>query len=236
MIAAGRVAAGALKRAGELIAPGVTTREIDAAVRRFIESHGAVPSFLGYGGFPASACISIGDTVIHGIPDGTQLCEGDVVSVDVGAYLDGFHGDTARTFAVGRVSSGAQKLLDVTRECLRRGIAAALPGNRIGDISSAIQEYAEQNGFSVVREFVGHGVGRNLHEEPSVPNFGERGRGPRLTAGMALAIEPMIAAGGYAVKVLRDGWTVKTVDGSLSSHEEHSVVITEQGARVLTAI
>ena len=228
------ISARALKLAGEAVEPGVTTGEIDTLVRKFIESQGAKPSFLGYGGFPGSACISINETVIHGIPDKRVIQAGDIVSVDVGAYMNGYHGDNAATFAAGDVSQEAKALMDATRESLYEGIAAAVAGNRIGDIGAAVQRYVEVRGYSVVRQFVGHGVGTDLHEDPSVPNFGTPGRGPRLLPGMTLAIEPMINAGSPDVKILGDGWTTVTTDGKLSAHFEHTVAITPDGPVILT--
>ena len=228
------VSARALQLAGKAIEPGVTTGEVDRIVRHYIESQGATPSFLGYGGFPASACISINDQVIHGIPGKRVIKAGDIVSVDVGACLNGFHGDNAATFAAGEISPDAQALMDATRESLYEGIRAAMAGGRVGDIGATVQRYVEVRGYSVVRQFVGHGVGTNLHEDPSVPNFGTPGRGPRLLPGMTLAIEPMINAGAYEVKILGDGWTTVTKDGSLSSHFEHTIAITPDGPVILT--
>ena len=228
------VSARALKLAGEAVEPGVTTGEIDRLIRKYIESQGAKPSFLGYGGFPASACISVNNTVIHGIPGKYVIKAGDIVSVDVGAYLNGYHGDNAATFAAGEISSKAQALMDATRESLYEGIRMARAGNRIGDIGAAVQRYVEVRGYSVVRQFVGHGVGTNLHEDPSVPNFGTPGRGPRLVPGMTLAVEPMINAGGSDVEILSDGWTTVTKDGSLSAHFEHTIAITTDGPVILT--
>ena len=228
------ISARALKLAGEAVEPGVTTEEIDRIIRRYIESQGATPSFLGYGGYPASACISVNETVIHGIPDKRVIKAGDIVSIDVGAYFNGFHGDNAATFAAGEISPEAQALLDATRESLYEGIAQAVAGNRIGDIGSAVQRYVEMRGYSVVRQFVGHGVGTNLHEDPSVPNFGTPGRGQRLLPGMTLAIEPMINMGGPEVRILKDGWTTVTTDGKLSAHFEHTVAITKDGPVILT--
>lgn len=228
------ISARALKLAGEAVQPGVTTAEIDREVRRYIESTGAKPSFLGYGGFPASACISVNNVVIHGIPDKRVIKAGDIVSVDVGAFYNGYHGDNAATFAAGEVSPEAQALMDATRESLYEGIKAAAAGSRIGDIGAAVQRYVEVRGYSVVRQFVGHGVGANLHEDPSVPNFGTPGRGPRLLPGMTLAIEPMVNAGVSEVKILGDGWTTVTADGSLSAHFEHTIAITPDGPVILT--
>ena len=228
------VSARALQLAGKAIEPGVTTGEVDRIVRHYIESQGATPSCLGYGGFPASACISINDQVIHGIPGKRVIKAGDIVSVDVGACLNGFHGDNAATFAAGEISPDAQALMDATRESLYEGIRAAMAGGRVGDIGAAVQRYVEVRGYSVVRQFVGHGVGTNLHEDPSVPNFGTPGRGPRLLPGMTLAIEPMINAGTGDVRILSDGWTTVTKDGRLSAHFEHTVAITADGPVILT--
>lgn len=230
-----RISAQALRVAGEAVKPGVTTYEIDTLVRKFIEKQGATPSFLGYGGFPASACISVNNVVIHGIPSkNIVLKDGDIVSVDVGAYYEGFHGDNAYTFPCGKVSASAQALLDATRESLNMGIAQALAGNRIGDIGSAVQRYVEARSYSVVREFVGHGVGAKLHEDPSVPNYGTPGRGVRLLPGMTIAIEPMVNEGTFEVKVLDDKWTTVTKDGKLSAHFEHTVAITPDGPKIMT--
>ncbi len=230
-----RISALALRVAGEAVKPGVTTYEIDTLVRKFIEKQGATPSFLGYGGFPASACISVNNVVIHGIPSkNIVLKDGDIVSVDVGAYYEGFHGDNAYTFPCGKVSASAQALLDATRESLNMGIAQALAGNRIGDIGSAVQRYVEARSYSVVREFVGHGVGAKLHEDPSVPNYGTPGRGVRLLPGMTIAIEPMVNEGTFEVKVLDDKWTTVTKDGKLSAHFEHTVAITPDGPKIMT--
>ena len=228
------ITAAARALAGEMVRPGVSTKAIDRAVRDFIVSQGAKPSFLGYNGFPASACISVNQTVIHGIPDGYILKDGDIVSVDVGAYYKGFHGDCAATFACGTVSADAQKLIEVTKQSFFEGIRFARRGHRVSDISHAIQTYVESNGFSVVRSFVGHGVGAQLHEEPEVPNFGAPGRGPRLIPGMTLAIEPMVNVGDHNVRILRDGWTVVTADGKLSAHYENTVLITDGEPEILT--
>ena len=233
---AGQITAAARALAGKMVRPGVTTLEIDTAVRKFIESQGATPSFLGYGGFPASACISVNDEVIHGIPSNQVLKEGDIVSVDVGAYLDGFHGDCCGTFACGTISPEARRLIDVTRQSFFEGIRMARPGNRVSDISHAVQQYVEQNGYSVVRNFVGHGVGAKLHEPPEVPNFGPAGHGARLLPGMVLAVEPMVNAGGWEVRVLKDGWTTVTVDGSLAAHYENTILITEGEPELLTPL
>ena len=231
---AGRIAARALQEGLAAVRPGVTTMEINRRIHQTITSYGAKPSFLGYGGFPAAACISVNQEVIHGIPGPRVLREGDIVSIDVGAFYQGFHGDNAATIGVGAVSKEAAQLMAVTAEALNRGIAAAGPGGRIGDISAAVQSYAEQFGYGVVRQFVGHGVGAELHESPEVPNYGKAGRGPRLAAGMTIAIEPMINQGGPDVRVLEDEWTVVTADNSLSAHFEHTIAITNDGAVVLT--
>ena len=229
-----KITAAARALAGEMVRPGMTTEAIDKAVREFIVSQGAKPSFLGYRGFPASTCISVNNTVIHGIPGGKVLKEGDIVSVDVGAYYKGFHGDCAATFPCGAISAEAQKLIDVTKQSFFEGIAFAKRGYRVSDISHAVQAHVESNGFSVVRAFVGHGVGAQLHEEPEVPNFGNPGRGPRLLPGMTLAIEPMVNAGVHDVRVLKDGWTVVTADGKLSAHYENTVLITDGEPEILT--
>ena len=232
---AGRIASKALKLAGEAVEPGVSTLEIDNIVRKFIESQGARPSFLNYGGFPASACISVNNVVIHGIPNKNSIIKsGDIVSIDVGAFFEGFHGDNAWTFACGQISQEAQNLLDTTRGSLFEGIKMAQVGNRIGDIASAVQRYVEARSYSVVRDFVGHGVGAKLHEDPSVPNYGTPGRGVRLLSGMTIAIEPMINAGTHEVKILDDEWTTVTADGKLSAHFEHTIAITPDGPLILT--
>lgn len=228
------ISAEALKLGGEMVRPGVSTAEIDKAIERYIVSQGARPNFKGYGGFPASACISVNDTVIHGIPLASIILQpGDIVSIDTGAVLDGYHGDNAYTFCCGEVSEAAQKLLEVTDASLYKGIDAARNGNRIGDIGHAVQTYVEANGFSVVRSYVGHAIGRQMHEEPEVPNFGNPGRGPRLVPGMVLAIEPMVNEKGFGVHILDDEWTVKTDDGGLSAHFEHTVAITKDGPPII---
>ena len=231
---AGRITAQARALAGSMVAPGVTTLEIDQAVRRFIESQGAKPSFLGYSGFPGSACISVNEDVIHGIPGPRVLKEGDIVSIDVGAFIGGFHGDCAATYACGQISDEAKKLIEVTQQSFWEGIKFARPGQRVSDISHAVQQYVESHGCSVVRDFIGHGVGAKLHEAPEVPNFGPAGRGPRLLPGMTIAVEPMVNAGDWRVKVLKDGWTTGSLDGSLTAHYENTVLITEDGIEVLT--
>lgn len=230
-----RISAEALRLAGSLVRPGVTTAAIDRQVEEFIRSQGAVPSFLHYNGFPASTCISINNEVIHGIPSHSRVIhEGDIVSVDVGAVYRGFNGDNAATFPAGAVSAEAQRLMDVTKSALYAGIEKARAGLRIGDISAAVQAVVEGAGFDVVTSYVGHGVGADMHEEPEVPNFGKAGHGPRLCAGMTIAIEPMVNARGRAVKVLDNGWTVVTRTGSLSAHFEHTVAIMPDGPEILT--
>ena len=227
---AGRITGEAILKARDHIKEGVSTKEIDTIIRNYIEKCGAKPSFLGYGGFPGSACISINNEVIHGIPRADRiLMEGDIVKIDVGAYIGGYHGDSANTFGVGKISDEAQKLIDVTRECFFRGIAKAKAGNRIGDIGSTICSYAEDLGYGVVRKYVGHGIGRDLHEDPEVPNFGTAGRGARLYPGMTIAVEPMISAGDWRVTCDPDQWCYRTRDRSLCSHYEHTLAINEEG-------
>ena len=234
---AGKITGEALALAGEAVRPGISTYELDTMIRKCIEKHGAKPSFLGYGGFPGSACISINDQVIHGIPSKKAILkDGDIVKIDVGAFYRGYHGDSARTFPVGEVSPEAMRLIEVTKESFYRGIAQIGEGARIGDIGSAIDTYVRENGYSVVRKYIGHGVGRELHEDPEVPNFGTAGRGPRLAAGMVIAIEPMVNVGTHEVKELSDGWTVITADGKLSAHYEHTVAVTSNGAVLLTEV
>jgi len=230
----GKITAAARALAGEMVRPGVSTKEIDKAVHDFIVAQGAKPSFLNYNGFPGSTCISVNSTVIHGIPGGYLLREGDIVSVDVGACYHGFHGDCAATYPCGTVSADAQRIIDVTKQSFFEGIRFAKRGHRVSDISHAIQTYVESNGFSVVRAFVGHGVGAQLHEEPEVPNFGAAGRGPRLLPGMTLAIEPMVNAGTPEVRILKDRWTTVTADGKLSAHYENTVLITDGEPEILT--
>ena len=231
------IAAGALKAAGAAVEPGVTTEEINRIAHNFITKSGAIPTFKGYNGYPAATCISINDEVIHGIPSKKRIIKaGDIVSIDVGATFNGYVGDNAATFAAGDISPEAQRLCDATRESLYEGIKAAVAGGRLGDIGSTIQRYCEERGFSVVREFTGHGVGKQMHEDPSVPNFGTPGRGVRLLPGMTIAIEPMINMGGAGIRQLPDGWTIKTRDGSLSAHFEHTVAITSNGPVILTQI
>ena len=230
-----RISAEALKLAGSAVEPGVTTAELDRIAEKYILSQGAVPNFKNYNGYPATACISINNEVIHGIPSKKRVIQaGDIVSIDLGAKFEGYHGDNAATFACGDVSAEAKRLMDTTRESLYEGISAAVSGGRLGDIGAAIQQYVEKRGYSVVRQFVGHGIGTQLHEAPEVPNFGTQGRGIRLMPGMTLAIEPMINVGHYDVKVMPDGWTVLTKDGSLSAHFEHTIVITPDGPQIMT--
>jgi methionyl aminopeptidase len=229
-----KITAAARALAGEMVRPGVMTGEIDKAVHDFIVSQGAKPSFLHYQGYPGSACISVNEVVIHGIPGNRVLKDGDIVSVDVGACWQGFHGDCAATFACGTISQEAQRLIDVTKQSFFEGIRFARQGNRVSDISHAVQTYVEANGFSVVRAFVGHGVGEHLHEEPSVPNYGAPGKGPRLVKNMTIAVEPMVNMGTCEVRVLRDGWTTVTADGKLAAHYENSILITDGEAEILT--
>ncbi len=232
-----RISAGALQIVGKAVEPGITTAELDKLAEDYIKSQGAEPNFKNYHGYPATACISINNEVIHGIPSKKRkICQGDIISVDLGAKFNGYHGDNAATFACGDVSPEAKRLMDTTKNALYEGIKAACVGSRLGDISNAIQRTVEAEGFSVVREYVGHGIGTQLHEAPEVPNFGTAGRGIRLLPGMTLAIEPMVNVGGYGVKVLPDGWTVLTKDGSLSAHFEHTVVITADGPKIMTLI
>ncbi|MCI9433138.1 MAG: type I methionyl aminopeptidase [Oscillospiraceae bacterium] len=232
---AGKITAAARALAGAMVAPGVTTQEIDRAVQRFIKSKGAVPSFLGFHGYPASVCISVNDEVIHGIPGKRALREGDIVSIDVGAYKDGYHGDCAGTYPCGRISEEARRLIDVTRQSFFEGLKYAREGYRLPDLSGAVQRYVEANGFSVVREYVGHGIGTQMHEAPEVPNYVEPKAGrPRFLRGMTIALEPMVNAGRAGVVVLPDGWTVKTADGKLSAHYENSILITDGEPELLT--
>ena len=234
---AGRITGEALLVAREHIRPGISTKELDQRIRSYIERCGAKPSFLGLYGFPGSACISINDEVIHGIPSKDRILEeGDIVKIDVGAFIGGYHGDSARTFPVGKVSEEAARLIAVTKESFYRGLQAVCKDNRIGDIGHAIDSYVRENGCSVVRRYIGHGVGREVHEAPDVPNFGTPGRGPRLMPGMVIAIEPMVNLGSYEVRELSDGWTVKTADGSLSAHYENTVALTEDGVINLTEV
>lgn len=234
---AGRITAEALVLAGEAVKPGITTKHLDDIIRHHIEKSGARPSFLGYGGFPGSACISVNDQVIHGIPSkNVVLQEGDIVKVDTGAFIGGYHGDSARTFAVGNISAEAKRLIQATEESFWQGLQKIEIGARLGDVGAAIEGHVKENGYSVVRKYVGHGIGRNLHESPDVPNYGTPGRGQRLMAGMTLAIEPMVCTGTGEVRELSDGWTVITNDGGLSAHYENTIALTENGIIVLTKI
>lgn len=234
---AGRITGEALLVARDLVRPGITTFEIDEAIRHYIEKCGATPTFLGYGGFPASACISLNDEVIHGIPSKTRvLQEGDIVKIDTGATYHGYVGDSARTIPVGKISEAAQRLITVTRESFFAGVEQVQAGNRLGDVGSAIDSLVRKNGFSTVKRYVGHGIGTDMHEEPDVPNYGTPGRGLRLSAGMTIAIEPMVNMGREEVRDMKDGWTVKTADGSLSAHYENTVALTSQGVLILTQV
>jgi methionyl aminopeptidase len=234
MAATGALVAETIAHVGGLIRPGVTTEELDDAAGGFVREHGGVPTSEGYKGYPKAICISVNDVVVHGIPDGLAVSDGDLVTIDVGVTLDGYIADSAYTFGVGDIEPEDQRLLDVAQDALAAGIAEAVVGNRVGDVSHAIQEVVESGGFSVVRSLVGHGVGRYYHEDPHIPNFGQPGRGPRLSEGMTIAIEPMITAGLSDVRVMDDGWTIRTTDGSMSAHFEHTVAITGEGPRILT--
>lgn len=236
MRSAGKIVAEVLALLGEHTVPGATTAELDALAEAEIKKRKAVPSFKGYHGFPCTICASVNEQVVHGIPGKYRLREGDILSVDVGAIYSGWHGDAAVTYAIGSASAEAERVMHATREALRRGIAAAVPGNHLGDIGFAIQSWVEAQGLAVIRDFVGHGIGKVMHEAPQVPNFGDAGEGLELRAGMTIAIEPMVALGDWRVKVLDDGWTAVTADGSLSAHYEHSIVITEAGPEILTKV
>lgn len=236
MRSAGRVVAHLLLEMEKLAKPGVATLELDRFAEEFIQRHGGIPSFKGYRGYPANICTSINEQVVHGIPSERRLREGDILSVDVGVMLDGYHGDAARTFPVGEIDADARRLLEVTEQALEAGIAAIRPGCRVSDIGHAVQQVVEREGFSVVREFVGHGIGQRMHEEPEVPNFGLPGRGPRLLPGMTVAIEPMVNEGAADVTILEDHWTAVTIDGRRSAHFEHTVAVTADGPLVLTAV
>ncbi|MBZ4645211.1 MAG: methionyl aminopeptidase [Petroclostridium sp.] len=231
---AGRIVAETHDLLEKAIRPGITTEELDSIAEEYIRSQGAIPSFKGYNGFPASICASVNAEVVHGIPSLNKLKDGDIISIDIGVMYKGYHGDAARTHPVGNISEEAKRLIKVTRESFYKGVKYAVEGNRLSDISSAIQKYVEQHGYSVVRDFVGHGIGQNMHEEPQIPNYGPPGRGPRLLAGMTLAIEPMVNMGKHHVKILPNRWTVVTVDGSLSAHYEHTVAITKGYPEILT--
>lgn len=236
MQGAGRVVAAVLEEVGKKVRPGITTAELDDIAVSEVKKRGAEASFKGYRGFPASICTSVNEEVVHGIPGSRVLQEGEIISLDFGALLNGFHGDAAVTVGVGKISTEAQKIIDATRGALQAGIAAARIGARLGDVSAAIQSYAEARGFSVVREYVGHGIGRELHEDPQVPNFGVTGEGPVLQKGMTMALEPMLNAGGWRTSVAEDKWTVVTADGRLSAHFEHTIVIDENGPGILTKL
>ncbi|TCP52270.1 methionine aminopeptidase type I [Tumebacillus sp. BK434] len=231
---AGRIVALTHKELQKAVLPGITTKELDQIADDFIRKQGALPSFKGYHGYPASICASVNEVIVHGIPGNQVLQEGDIISIDIGANIHGFHGDSAWTYAVGQISETAQKLLDVTEAALFKGLEQAKDGNRLSDIGHAVQKYVESHGFSVVREFVGHGIGRQMHEDPSIPNYGPPGRGPRLKTGMTLAIEPMVNVGSFHTKTLQDDWTVVTADGSLAAHFEHTVAVTPDGPDILT--
>lgn len=233
---AGRIVALTHEMLKKHIEPGITTRELDRLAESFIKSHGAKPSFKGYNGYPASICTSVNEALVHGIPSERRLLSGDIISIDIGAHYEGYHGDSAWTYAVGEISEEDHRLLKVTEEALYAGLAKARPGAHLSDISHAIQTHVEAHGFSIVREYVGHGVGENLHEEPQIPNFGPPGRGVRLRPGMVLAIEPMVNAGTRYVQTLSDGWTVVTVDGKRAAHFEHTIAITEEGHEILTKL
>lgn len=232
---AGRIVAQAHAAVKQAIAPGVATRDLDAVADKLIRAAGATPSFTGYNGYPAAICASVNEELVHGIPGGRRLVEGDIISVDIGAYYRGYHGDSAWTYPVGRISAEAAELLQVTEQSLSEGIRMAVVGNRLSDISHAVQDFVEARGFSIVRDYVGHGIGSDMHEEPQIPNYGPPGKGPRLRPGMALAIEPMVNAGRPDVRTLSDNWTVVTVDGKLCAHFEHTVAVMDDGAaRILT--
>lgn len=234
---AGKLVSETLSEIESTIKPGISTKELDRIAEKYITKHNAKPSFKGYYGFPASICTSVNEEVVHGIPSKNKvLREGDIISVDCGAILDGYHGDAARTFAVGKVSIEAEKLIEVTKESFFKGIEKAVSGNRLTDISADVQDYVERFGFSVVRDYVGHGIGSNMHEDPEIPNYGKAGRGPKLVKGMVLAIEPMVNIGKYNVTVQSNNWTVVTVDGSLSAHYENTIAILEDGPEILTLI
>lgn len=233
---AGEVVARVLQRMAECVAPGVTTSQLDAIAEEVIAANRAIPAFKGYRGYPSTICASVNEEVVHGIPGGRVLAEGDIIGIDVGATVDGFCGDAAATFPVGAISRDSQRLLDATRRALEIAIEKCVVGNRVGDVSHAVQSYVESQGYSVVRDLVGHGIGRSMHEDPQVPNFGPPGVGPRLRPGMTLAIEPMVNVGGFEVEVLENGWTVVTMDGKRSAHFEHTVLITESGPEILTVL
>ena len=234
MRVSGKLTEMALEAVRDIIKPGITTKEIDTFAESFILRHGGIPSFKNYNGYPASVCTSVNDVVVHGIPGSYRLCEGDIISVDIGVLKDGFHGDAARTFAVGKISGEAKRLIEITEKCFFEGIKFAKDGARLGDIGSAVQDLAESNGYGVVRKLVGHGIGTKMHEDPDVPNFGRAGHGMRLRTGMTIAVEPMINMGTYDVAVESDGWTVRTKDGKLSAHYENTIAITDGEPQILT--
>jgi len=236
MRAAGKIVFGTFKELEKHISPGITTKQLDKIAEDYIRSQGAQPSFLGYAGFPASICASINDTVIHGIPDGTALKDGDIISLDIGAVFDGYHGDAARTYPVGKISDEAKRLIDVTRQSFFEGLKFARHNERLFSISATIQDYIESHGYSIVRNYCGHGIGKKLHEDPEIPNHGNFGHGIRLCKGMTIAVEPMVNAGGFETKCLSDGWTVKTKDGSLACHYENTILITDGEPELLTLI
>ncbi|MEA4973539.1 Methionine aminopeptidase 1 [bioreactor metagenome] len=231
---AGGILADLIEILKDMIRPGVTTNELDKVAEDFIRSRGAEPSFLGYGGYPNSLCTSVNEEIVHGIPGDRKLKNGDIISIDMGAYINGYHGDCARTYGVGEISEEAQKLIDVTQQSFFEGIKFAKSGNHLYEISAAVQDYAETFGFGVVRDYVGHGIGRNMHEDPSIPNYRQIGRGPKLQKGMVIAVEPMITAGSYKCRVLKDGWTAVTRDGSNAAHYENTVLITDDEPELLT--
>lgn len=233
---AGRIVGETHERLREVIRPGITTQELDTIAEAYIRKSGGIPSFKGYNGFPASICSSVNEQVVHGFPGPTVLKDGDIIGIDIGAIYEGYHGDAARSYGIGQIDDELKKLLRVTEESFFKGIEYALPGNRLSDISHAIQKYVEPYGFSIVRDFVGHGIGTSMHEEPQIPNYGPPNKGPRLTAGMTLAIEPMVNQGKYAVKVLKDGWTVVTADGKPSAHYENTILITDGEPEILTLL
>ena len=236
MRAAGKIVFGTFKELEKHISPGITTKQLDKIAEDYIRSQGAEPSFLGYAGFPASICASINDTVIHGIPDGTALKDGDIISLDIGAVFDGYHGDAARTYPVGKISDEAKRLIDVTKQSFFEGLKFARHNERLFSISATIQDYVESHGYSIVRNYCGHGIGKKLHEDPEIPNHGNFGHGIRLCKGMTIAVEPMVNAGGFETKCLSDGWTVKTKDGSLACHYENTILITDGEPELLTLI
>ncbi len=233
---AGQILGNTLNLLEENVKPGITTAELDKIAYEYIKSNDSIPSFKGYNGFPASICASVNNEVVHGIPDGRKLREGDIIGIDAGVCYGGYHADAARTFGVGEISPAAKKLIEVTKESFFKGIEQAKPGARIGDISAAVQTFVEENGYSVVRDLIGHGIGSNLHEEPDVPNFGIAGRGMRLIKGMALAVEPMVNVGGYEIRLLKNGWTYVTKDNTLSAHYENTIIVTDSGCDVITLV